>query len=195
MSNISLPILFGVPCLVCFWVNLWASVPINYYLLEIAINWDAISAIGESLGAVAVVVSLVYLGRQLSHNTEMIRVAVATETLEIDHTIILPIIESEEFAEIWLKGDHRLNELSEANMQRLLIFERRAFTLWHHNFQLRSQKFVSDDTWYYQNGMIQFLSHREAVRQAWSIFKVTYEPPFQEYVDEQFRIARDALRE
>lgn len=152
-------------------------------------NWDAISAIAEVLGAVAVVASLVYVGRQVAQNTAMMRVAAASETLERDHGLVLPMIESEELAEVWLKGDHRLNELSEANLQRLLLFERRAITLWHHNFQLRQQGLLSDATWYYQNQMIQFLCHRQSMREAWSIFKSTFEASFQDYVDDQFQIA------
>jgi hypothetical protein len=33
-------------------------------------NWDAIGAIGEVLGAIAVVVTLIYLGVQIRQNTE-----------------------------------------------------------------------------------------------------------------------------
>lgn len=190
MLSISVPVLFGAPCLIYSWITLWYSFPI--ILLELPINWDAISAIGETLGAIAVVISLVYVGRQLKQNTAMMRNASATEILEIDHTIILPIIESEEFSEIWLKGDHRLNELSEANLQRLLLFERRAFTLWHHHFQQRRQKLVTDEMWHYQNQMVRFLGLREAVKVAWGIFKETYEPSFQEYVEEQFQIGQEA---
>lgn len=157
-------------------------------------NWDAISAIAEVLGAIAVVASLVYVGRQVAQNTAMMRVAAASETLERDHGLVLPMIESEELSEIWLKGDDRLNELSEANRQRLLLFERRAITLWHHNFQLRRQELLSDATWYYQNQMIRYLSHRQAMREAWNIFKNTFEASFQEYVDDQFQIANDVSR-
>lgn len=158
-------------------------------------NWDATSAIAEALGAVAVVVSLVYAGRQVVQNTAMMRVAAASETLERDHGLVLAMIESEELAEIWLKGDDWLNELSEANRQRLLLFERRAITLWHHNFQLHRQDLLSDATWYYQNQMIQFLARRQAMREAWRIFKITFETSFREYVDDQFRIANDASSE
>ena len=189
MTNIFIPILFGTALHIYFLFNLWALVPIVF--LELAINWDAISAIGETLGAIAVVISLVYVGRQLKQNTAMMRNASATEILEIDHTIILPIIESEEFSEIWLKGDHRLNELSEANLQRLLLFERRAFTLWHHHFQQRRQKLVTDEMWHYQNQMVRFLGQREAVRISWSIFKNTYEPSFRDYVEQQFQIGKE----
>ena len=195
MTNLYLPILLGVMGLVCLWITPWATVPFITQLLEIAINWDAIAAIGETLGAIEVVVSLVYVGRQLKQNTAMMRNASATEILEIDHTIILPIIDSEEFSEIWLKGDHRLNELTEANQNRLLIFERRSFTLWHHHFQQRRQKLVSDEMWFYQNQMIQFLGLREAVKVAWSIFKSTYEPSFRDYVEEQFQIGMASARD
>ena len=193
MSNIFIHVLIGPPFHFYFLVNLCALVPI--VLLELVINWDAMSAIGETIGAAAVVVSLIYVGRQLKQNTAMMRNATATEILEIDHTIILPIIESEEFSEIWLKGDHRLNELSEANLNRLLVFERRSFTLWHHHFQQRRQKLVSDEMWYYQNQMVQFLGQREAVRMSWGIFKNTYEPSFRDYVDEQFRVGMEASSE
>ena len=195
MTNLCLPILLDIHGVVCLWITLGATIPIVTRLLEITVNWDALSAIGETLGAVAVVVSLVYVGRQLKQNSAMMRNASATEVLEIDHTIVLPIIESEEFAEIWLKGDHRLNELSEANLQRLILFERRAIVLWHHHFQQHRQNFVSDEMWYYTSGIIQFLSLREAVRVAWSIFRNHYEPSFQEYIDEQFRLAREAAGE
>jgi len=37
-------------------------------------NWTAIGAVGEILGAVAVIVSLIYLAVQVRHNTESLRV-------------------------------------------------------------------------------------------------------------------------
>jgi hypothetical protein len=36
-------------------------------------NWEAIAAIGEVLGAVAVVITLVYLAKQLRENTKSIK--------------------------------------------------------------------------------------------------------------------------
>ena len=84
-------------------------------------NWDAISAIAEIIGAVVVVASLIYVGRQVAQNTAMMRVGAASESMERDYDLVLPLIESPELTEIWLKGDHRLDELSEADRQRLLF--------------------------------------------------------------------------
>ena len=158
-------------------------------------NWDAISAIAEIAGAVVVVASLVYVGRQIGQNTAMMRVSAASETMERDYDLVLPLIESAEVTELWLKGDHELDELSEADRQRLLFFERRAISLWHHNFQLRDQDLFPDAMWHNQNWIIQNFGRRQAIREAWSLFKDSHETSFQEYVDKQFKIADDASKE
>ena len=158
-------------------------------------NWDAISAIAEISGAVVVVASLVYVGRQIGQNTSMMRVSAASETMERDYDLVLPLIESTEFTELWLKGDHQLDELSEADRQRLLFFERRAITLWHHNYQLRNQDLFPDANWHNQSWIIQNIGRRQAIREAWSLFKASYESSFHEYMDKQFKIADEASKE
>ena len=43
-------------------------------------NWEAIGAIAESLGAIGVIATLAYLAQQIRHNTSMGRSAAATAT-------------------------------------------------------------------------------------------------------------------
>ena len=40
-----------------------------------AVNWEAISAIGQIVGAIAVVVSLIYLAREIRSNARSARIA------------------------------------------------------------------------------------------------------------------------
>lgn len=155
-------------------------------------NWDAISAIAEILGAVAVVASLIYVGKQVAQNTAMMRVGAASETLEKDFDLTDPILESAELAGIWAKGDHRFDELSDADRQRLIFFERRALMLWHHNYQLRSQGIYPDANWHNQNWIIQNIGQRQSCREAWSLFRDSFEISFQEYIEGQFRLADSA---
>ena len=155
-------------------------------------NWDAISAIAEILGAVAVVASLVYVGKQVAQNTAMMRVGAASETLEKDFELTNPILESAELAAIWSRGDHRLDELGEADRQRLIFFERRAIMLWHHNFELRNQGLFPDANWHNQNWIIQNIGQRQSCREAWSLFRDSFEGSFQKYIEEHFRSADDA---
>jgi hypothetical protein len=152
-------------------------------------NWDAISAVAEILGVLAVVASLIYVGRQLGQNTTIMRINAASQQFERDYEIVLPIIESREFAEIWTKGDHEFEGLDEADKQRLLFFERRAISLWHHVYQLRMQNLLPDASWHEQIWIIQNIGRRQAIREAWSLFRGGFEASFQEHIDGNFSIA------
>jgi hypothetical protein len=50
------------------------------------VNWDAIGAVGEILGAFAVFVSLVYLAVQVRHNSKLAEANLNTRAL-IDETL------------------------------------------------------------------------------------------------------------
>ena len=148
-------------------------------------NWDAISAITEVVGVIVVVASLVYVGRQIAQNNQIMRVSAASETLEREFDLVYPVIDDPEFTEIWIKGNDRFKDLSEVEQHRLLFFERRAIVLWHHNYHLRQQGIYPDENWRHQNWIIQNIGRRQSVREAWRQFKGSHEPTFQAYVDDQ----------
>lgn len=54
-------------------------------------DWSMVGAVGEVIGAVAVVASLVYVGRQVRHNTEAARSAVLHELTSQAHSFAMSI--------------------------------------------------------------------------------------------------------
>ena len=158
-------------------------------------NWEAVSAIAEIVGVLLVVASLVYLARQLGQNTAMMRVSAAGERLERDYELVLPLIENREFAEVWAKGDCEFDSLDAADQQRLLFFERRAITLWHHMYQLRMQDLLPDANWYENEWVIQNIGRRQAIREAWRVFGSAFEKSFHEYIDGQFELGDNSRSE
>jgi hypothetical protein len=158
-------------------------------------NWDAISAISEFVGVALIVASLIYVAKQLRQTNTMMRVNAASERLERDYEIAASIIESGEFAEIWLKGENEFESLRPADQQRLLFFERRAIMLWHHQFQLRHQGLMPDANWQETLWIIRTLGRRQVIREAWRVFGKAFESGFQEFIDEQFAIADNETSE
>jgi hypothetical protein len=76
------------------------------------LNWDAIGAIGEVLGAVAVVVTLIYLAVQLRQNT----VATLGDRLDAHFDSICgwyQQLSDATVADIWLRGVRGFNALSQ----------------------------------------------------------------------------------
>ena len=63
------------------------------------INWDAIGAIGETVGALAVVVTLVYLARQVAYMRSQIRRQQSQDLNELFNSINCTIASSPELAQ------------------------------------------------------------------------------------------------
>jgi len=143
----------------------------------------------ELFGVAAIVVSLIYVSMQLKQTNSMMKNAAASERLERDYQLVLPLIESREVAEISVRGGQNFSELDDVDQQRLLFFERRAIVLWHHVFQMQKQKLYSNPYWYETVEVIRTIGRRQAVREAWRLFSDHFDPEFAEFVDEQFAIA------
>lgn len=147
------------------------------------------ASIGEIAASLAVVVSLIYVARQLGQNAALMKINASAERLQRDFDIGAPLIESSEVTEIWLKGEKEFDSLSEADRVRLMLFERRAILHWHNMFGLRNQKLLSDADWNEMTWLIRNLAcRRQVVRETWKVFRDSFEVPFQAFIDEQFSI-------
>ena len=88
-------------------------------------NWEAIGAIGEILGAAGVVVTLVYLAYQIRQNTVQLeqnilaaKAAAQNASNEALRENRKAIFESVEMSEIYLRGNQKPEELDEVSMLR-----------------------------------------------------------------------------
>ena len=85
----------------------WAAGPLGG-----AMNWDAVGAIAESVGAVGVVASLVYLALQVRQNTQQVRLSRFQEASSSLQDGFAPIYNPGNPA-IWYKGQFKPDELDE----------------------------------------------------------------------------------
>jgi hypothetical protein len=84
-------------------------------------NWAAIGAIGELIGAVVVVFTLIYLGVQIRQNTRATRAqATAFLASEMEHTL-LAVAESADLAAAYVKATQGA-ELSSVESVRLIFW-------------------------------------------------------------------------
>lgn len=145
--------------------------------------------LGDIAAAVGVIVSLLYVARQLGQSTDMMRAAASSGRVERDYQIVGPIIESREIAEMWEKADQGFAELDSVDQIRMIFFERKAIGLWYHDFQLHERGLLPDADWHEHVWIIQNIGRRHSIRAAWQTFRGAYEPGFQAFMDRQFAIA------
>jgi hypothetical protein len=82
-------------------------------------NWDAISAVGEIIGAVAVVVSLIYVAAQIRQNTQMARSTAKQSLTEATHGVIYKAMD---YSTEWVKlmtGEEPSSQEEDARMSLL----------------------------------------------------------------------------
>ena len=74
-------------------------------------NWEAIGAIGEILGAIAVVATLIYLARQIRQNSQAVEIAALRDTTEQWNQWSEVVATSPELAEIVVRGNRSYKQL------------------------------------------------------------------------------------
>ena len=82
------------------------------------LNWEAISAIGQIVGALAVVISLIYLAREVRSNARETRRAAMRSTLDALIRFAQQITEHADLAELRNRGYHNFESLEGADLAR-----------------------------------------------------------------------------
>jgi len=82
------------------------------------LNWEAIGAVGEILGAIGVIATLGYLAIQIRQSTKATKVANYNEAIHHATAMMMHITKDEEISRIWRLGREYSEELSEEDKER-----------------------------------------------------------------------------
>lgn len=145
---------------------------------------------GELLGILAVIGSLLYVGRQVRQNTASMINAASTDYSNGLNALTISMVMDRDFAEIWTKGESQFDELDEVDKRRLLFYELVGLSTWRRSFDLHQQGLLPEDVWNEQVGGIGILAQRQSVRLAWERFSHTFSPSFRAVVESHMKPAR-----
>ncbi len=81
-------------------------------------NWDAISAVSQMIGSIAVVVSVLYLAVQLRGSTRVAKVAAMDAAAAALRDVTKPFMENAELGRVWRTGLENLDSLSPEDQAR-----------------------------------------------------------------------------
>ena len=145
-------------------------------------NWDALGAIGEIFGAGAVVVTLIYLSRQLRQNTEALRSAAWQATQEAEHRFDSLFAQDREISAIfirgWEGGKAAFEDDEVAALQWWLIAKQLLELFQTHHYQ-HELGLVEEEWW--QTWVSQYDESMAS-------------PGFREFVEERYPVLRSSFR-
>jgi hypothetical protein len=146
------------------------------------VNWEAAGAIGEIIGAAAVVVSLVYLATQIRTQNREARAASVHQVLHEYSTAISKLHEPE-MADVWVAAIEDFDGLSPAQRLRFVIYLMVAVRSFEDAyFQWREGR-LEDDVWHPLLSSLIDVKSTEAFACFWELRRHQFRPDFADYID------------
>lgn len=109
-------------------------------------NWDAIGAVGEIVGAGAVVASLVYLAVQIRTQNKETRLSAMHDISVGFREAILPF-SAEDMSTILVKANADYDSLSDIEAQRIIVLMGQFFRAWEEAFIQNEEGRLDDRSW------------------------------------------------
>src|SRR5215510_7223875 len=86
-----------------------------------AVNWEAISAIGQIVGAIALVISLIYVASEVRRNTRATHLAAIRSMHDAFNRWIQQIAEHPHLTKVYNRGIHDFESLEGTDLIRFLV--------------------------------------------------------------------------
>ena len=110
-------------------------------------NWDAIGAIGEIIAALGVVVSLVYLARQIQTNTKSTAVGATSAYLQGYSDLNSILMDNRDFAKTFFEGYYSYDELDGVEKSQYHVAMWQWFYFWDSMFTLEREGLLPKARW------------------------------------------------
>ena len=141
--------------------------------------------VAEIIGAIAVVLSIIYLTVEVRSNTNAIQSQTNQGLLELANQ---SYSQSVEYAELELKARNNWESLSEVERFRFINLRYTSFNIWEQSFNANRNGTLSDEIWQGWDSYYENLICQESVSQVWKEIGAGYGPEFRSHVDEASRI-------
>ena len=145
-------------------------------------NWNAVGALGEILGAIAVLITLVYLALQIRQNTKAMK-RTAFQELVNYYATVTDFYSTREGAELVAKARHGLDLLDEPDRIRILNLTGKSFAHLQNAHQQWTEGFINESQWNQLSAVLVATLSSKSTRAIWAITKDRYSLEFQNWVD------------
>ena len=145
-------------------------------------NWEIVAATAEIVGAIAVVISLIYLAIQIRAQTSLSRLAAQHEVSRGIREASL-LFATEDISDLFVSGNKDFGSMPESERIRLIVAITNLFRVWEEAFSEARDGHLEAANWDALSGDYSQLMGADVFRRVWGMRKQNYHPEFQVYVD------------
>ena len=150
-------------------------------------NWEAVGAVGEIIGAIGVIASLLYVAMQVrvSNKASLIESKLAISRMHSD--FLGSLIQNPELDEILRRGLAGLEPLSKEDYHRFSNMAVQAFTFFSAGYFQVEAGTISSDEWHESEIIIQYWVQGPGFKNWWNKNgRKRYSPKFVSYMDSKY---------
>lgn len=147
---------------------------------------DQIAAFAEIIASLGVVVSLIYVARQLRQSNKLMQIGAADARVQRDFDIANQLVSNREFAQVWLKGSAEgLASMDAVDQARVMFFNRHAILHWSNMFELNRDGLLPASSWQEMSALIRMVSRQQSLRETWQQIREGFDPAFRAFLDKE----------
>jgi len=146
------------------------------------VNWEAISAIAEIAGVLAVVGSLIFLAFQIRSQNRESRMAAMHEVSAAFRESISSVCDPT-IAEIIVRGNQDFDSLLDSEKLVAIGFNQRILRVWEEAFHQHSEGRLSETIWNVMVKQYASLMCSTTTSRVWELRKEFFDPSFRDFVD------------
>lgn len=146
-------------------------------------NWDAVGAIGEIIGALAVFVTLAYLAVQIRQNTKAVSASALDSSVNAVSAIRSTVLASSEVTEILLKGYENPEGLTEVERARFRLLLTNVLWSALNLYAQSNYAGLSEGIWVSQKHVLERILDTPGGKWFWANYRQEFESGFAGEVD------------
>ena len=146
-------------------------------------NWEAIGAVGELLGATAVLVTLVYLARQIKQNTQEVRSSNYHGITDSFNDLNIVVATNADVARIFEAGNRSYSTLTTEDQTQYSFLVHASIRVWD-VLHYQSHHGTGDKTlWDAEKQSLEIMLRPQGAREWWRNRPFRFSAAFESYVD------------
>ena len=153
-------------------------------------NWEAISAIGQVVGALAVVISLIYLAREIRSNARASRAA----AMETGSRWLAQLVEHPHLRELYYRGIQDFESLQGADLLGFSALMTQLFRMFSEAYFQRSEGHLEPRVWREVDANLREFNGYPGVQAWWRSRSHLFSEEFVNYVNEVQQTAKPSKR-
>jgi hypothetical protein len=149
-------------------------------------NWEAIGAIGEIVGAIAVVITLLYLSKQIVHSNLSARAQTRAATMQMAQNELHLVVQDPSLCAAWTKPELSFEDRVKLNYWLVACLKQRESEWISHRDGI-----IDDETFQAYSGVTTVVLGTERTRRWWEVQKDhgAMDPGFVRFVDKMLESA------